>query len=690
MTINRFKWDLPIKIPAPEEKLEVRSLAWRLDEKIIAVAYNNGMITLVDVESKEEFHYFTIKCPDISMICWTQTPVKLDDLEKEMMHSHKTYLAPLPISNIIGNRKVDYNAEKFFSDDSLNFLLVATSHGKIHIYVYGILDCGIIDVAKDLNCTRLNLLEIKLSESLKELYVVYELDGKIDVLIYENETLLKNYVPLWRISVKYGIILNNLVYIEDTIQHITEAWEIVLLEMDKKLSKYAKKQPPGAVSADFLELLMFGYPSEALDNFLTHDLSERELKKLKHSVEQSYGTIQKFVVKPLHNAVVSLFYQINEIYGMHQNVFFYEDLLGESTRDAMMNVGAFLIKNYELQQTIDKSMKDYKIFFRWLIIAMARLLHETVSDDIEIITQQETNYLAEFLSNFEDNRKESVDATGEKEIQFNLERVGQYLADKNLVIQVNEEHGLWEDIFEENDCLKNHPMIFRHHKELSLIQQKNLMRKSITEVFGRLKNSIGNKFKMQKKANCNTSAIANNQSAVFRTSHVSDSQNDSVIHYFTVMTSSEKLLLFACREGSHTRTYELKFTINADCLVAKVGKLSFVDVKFYNSKVISLLLRNQIESRNLSCFMQLAISRIIDENTDPMFNADIQEIDLYRHIDDSNFKSLEGFNAHAMAVSGSRKVAAILSTNSKVIRLYDMEIDNDDDDEEHDTSSFVS
>lgn len=58
-------------------------------------------------------------------------------------------------------------------------------------------------------------------------------------------------------------------YIDDTIQCIVEAWERVLLEMDNKLTKYAKTQPKGSVSADFLELLMFGYPSEALDQFLT-------------------------------------------------------------------------------------------------------------------------------------------------------------------------------------------------------------------------------------------------------------------------------------------------------------------------------------------------------------------------------------------------------------------------------------
>lgn len=678
-----------MKIPPPEERLEVRSLAWRLDEKIIAIAYNSGLITLVDVESKEEIHSFTVDCPDISMICWTQAPIEVDDMEKSKLHNHKTYLAPLPISNISGNRKVSYKAEKFFSEDSLNFLMVATSHGKVHIYVYGILDCGIIDVAKDLQNQPVNIMEVKLSESLKELYVVYELNGRIDVLVYENRILIKNYMPLWRLSVKYGTILNILIYIEDTMMHIIEAWEVVLLEMDKKLSKYAKKQPPGAVSADFLELLMFGYPSVALDHFLTHDLSERELKKLKHSVEQSYGTIQKFVVKPLHNAVIALFYQINEVYGMHQNIFFYEDLLGEPTRDAMMNVGSFLIKNYELQQTIDKSMKDYKIFFRWLIIAMARLLHETVSDDVEMINQQETNYLAEFLCNFEQNRKEEVNTSGETEILFNLERVGQYLADKNLVIPVNEEHGIWEDLFEENDCLKSHGMIFQHHKHLSLVQQKNLMRKSIDDVFGRLKTSIGNNFKLQ-QPNLSSPVMLKASFKDFRTSHTSDSDNDSVKHFFTVMTSPDNLLLFACKEGSVCRMYELKFISNEDCLVSKVGKLTFVDVKFYNSKIISLLLRNQVDSRNLSCFMQLPINRIVGENFDLSFNSDLNEVDLYRYIDDFNFKSLEGFNGHAMAVSGSRKVSAILSTNFKVIRLYDMEIDVDDEDEEPDSSSFMS
>lgn len=47
-----------------------------------------------------------------------------------------------------------------------------------------------------------------------------------------------------------------------------EAWETVLLEMDNKLTKYANQQPEGSLSADFLELLVFGYATHEIEDFL--------------------------------------------------------------------------------------------------------------------------------------------------------------------------------------------------------------------------------------------------------------------------------------------------------------------------------------------------------------------------------------------------------------------------------------
>lgn len=676
---------MPIKVAAPEEKLLVRSIAWRMDEKILGIAYSNGLITLVDIESKEDIHSLRIEGADVRSICWTQNAVEIDESERSILENHKTFLAPLPNINSItsGNKKIHYNSSKFYSKNMLNFLLVACTDGKIHVYIFGVLSCGSIDVAKDLGVKeedKLELLDVKLSANFKELFVIYTINGVVDILIYENLTLLKYHVPLWKLSVKYGMVLNILGYIEDTIQHIIEAWETVLLEMDKKLTKYAKEQPRGALSADFLELLMFGYPSEALDHFLTQDLTEKELKKLGSSIELSYSTIQKLVVKPLHNAIVSLFYHVNYINGMHQNSFYYKDILGEVTNEPMVKTGSFLIKSYELQQTIDKSMRDYKIFFRWLYIAITRLLDESVPEDIGTINPQEVNYLADFLYNFEQNREETIDEAGETEIKFNLERVGQYLADKDLIIPVQDDGSMWSKIQEENGCLKTNKVIYPHNKNLSLIQEKNEVRKSINELFGRLKETVGTDFKIQHRNHFKGTHATQPDQRVL-TSHVMDvDEAGDATNLFTVLLSSERLLVLICNSQSQIKTFEVRFLDRDDCIVSSVGQLTFVDVKFYNSKLISILMKNQVDSRSYTCFMQLAVNRLVDNVSDSNI------VNAYSLIDDSTFKVLEGFNGSSMAVSGSRKVAAFLASNMKVIRLYDMEVDVEDDE---DDSNFI-
>lgn len=80
----------------------------------------------------------------------------------------------------------------------------------------------------------------------------------------------------------------------------------------------------GTLSADFLELLMFGYPpTTALYQFLTKDLTEKGLKKLANSIELSYSTIQKLVVKPLSTAGINILYHLNILKGMSKNKYFY-------------------------------------------------------------------------------------------------------------------------------------------------------------------------------------------------------------------------------------------------------------------------------------------------------------------------------------------------------------------------------
>lgn len=94
--------------------------------------------------------------------------------------------------------------------------------------------------------------------------------------------------------------------------------------MDNKLTKYASAQPPGTLSADFLQLLMFGDPTDSLALLLSRELTEKELKKLGNSIEICYSTIQKLVIKPLHNGILNICYHLNCVRGLSRNTFYYK------------------------------------------------------------------------------------------------------------------------------------------------------------------------------------------------------------------------------------------------------------------------------------------------------------------------------------------------------------------------------
>lgn len=75
--------------------------------------------------------------------------------------------------------------------------------------------------------------------------------------------------------------------------------------------------------------------------------------------------------------------------------------MGSLSNEAAQNAGAFLIKAIELQQAIEQSTRDYKIFWSWLNSVIIRLMDEPVPEDIAVFSQQDIIYLAEFLRSFD-------------------------------------------------------------------------------------------------------------------------------------------------------------------------------------------------------------------------------------------------------------------------------------------------
>lgn len=63
----------------------------------------------------------------------------------------------------------------------------------------------------------------------------------------------------------------------------------------------------GTVLNDFLELLLFGTPSDELKVFLMKDLTERGMKKLGVSVQTYYKTMQELLTIHMQGYVETLY-----------------------------------------------------------------------------------------------------------------------------------------------------------------------------------------------------------------------------------------------------------------------------------------------------------------------------------------------------------------------------------------------
>lgn len=57
---------------------------------------------------------------------------------------------------------------------------------------------------------------------------------------------------------------------------------------------------------------------------MDRDLTEKGLKKLGSSIEISYSTIQKLVIKPLHSGILNVCYHLSQIKGMSRNEYYYK------------------------------------------------------------------------------------------------------------------------------------------------------------------------------------------------------------------------------------------------------------------------------------------------------------------------------------------------------------------------------
>ena len=722
------------------DKCFVKDVEWRPDGKILAIAYdsdidsndaedNTSCVVLHDVETSKMIHKFTID-GKINCIDWQLKK----DLESDLFdnfHSNSSqkyfnfaenssaispFIDLLPKANSvsknfekIGSRKTsDDNINdmmKVENQTTLNILAVGTQNGFIELYAF-----GVYQIAKLVVGNNISVKYCGLSSDLGIITALVEKEDNISkssqysIISYNLNVLKEKSHQILMISQIYAQSISLLSYLSETMREIHESWEDVMVEIDSKLSNYVslhrshsksntdtKDTKIPLMADEFLELLVFGNASDSLEKFL-NDLTEKGLKKLGHSIESAYSNIQKLVVKNVERVLQHIYCHFNTLKGMA----LWEEKFGKvgldvvSVNVTLKSIGSFLLKSTELQQVIDNSMRNVKAFIRWLYTAMLRLQNNEPSSQSELtkVSQQDIQFVTEFIKeNFE--FESSANTSRPSSSNFTLERVGQYLKEKDLTSINSSINDMsinpWIQYLKDRQNLTitddKTLFLYEHKPEKSFAGQHKMLDLSVREAFTGPFNVI-------------TKSLQENGLRSTLSDLISIPSNESLkLNHISNLSSKYFYISFINQTKPTNHLFIIRYSLENHYIIEFVSivfflsntKLFVIDYQFYTEEVVSLLLGEPDSSQSFLVQMPL---NILNSNFKPIS----KQIDL---ISQTNAISLELSNASSesgliyrsmdnmvlLSVSGSRKVACVSFASKRRVRLFEMDVSEDDDEE---------
>ncbi|XP_056134008.1 anaphase-promoting complex subunit 4 isoform X2 [Lampris incognitus] len=692
---------------------EITALAWRPDGKILAISLGDTKhVVLCDVEKAEILHLFLVENP-VSCMYWMEV-IEESSVLSSFYNSEdesKLFLPKLPTlpksysttSKIFSEEKSD-EIMNLLGEVRLNILVLGGGAGFVELYAYGMYKIATLTGVPG-TCRSLSL-----SSDLKSLSVITEIrssDNDPEICYIQLDTkLLSDCLPeVTRMARKFTHISTLLQYLRLSLTCMCEAWEDILMQMDLRLTKFVQeKNTSTQVQDEFLELLLWGQSSPELQALLMNQLTVKGLKKLGQSIESSYSSIQKLVISHLQSGSEALLYHLSEVKGMSLWKQKFQPLGLESTaiEDAITAVGSFSLKANELLQVIDKSMKNFKAFFRWLYVAMLRMCDEHVPPELNKMTQKDIAFVADFLSEHFSENEELFDRKGK---YFNVERVGQYLKDEDedLVSPPNTKGNQWLKFLQESTHLKESPLLFPSYPHKSLHFVKRMMEGVIELCLQKPAEVIGKSIKQAAflplytvpQSSENTPRLfelpslwndkkANMHYVVFCMPEISpcklyllrrntDPQRD--VHNSIMSVDLSNVLSHGVDEDENGR-------VQTDC------GYSCLDARFYDDEMLTAVLQAPEEETNRGHVLaQLPLGSVfscdIEFTLNPTLRLDQQSgaIPCQSLVLENQWRDLENMKAQFVAVNGIRKVACVLSANLRHVRVFEMDVEDEEDEE---------
>ncbi|XP_051929734.1 anaphase-promoting complex subunit 4 [Hippocampus zosterae] len=702
---------------APSEHIgkEITSLAWRPDGKILAFSLGDTkQVVLCSVEKAEILHVFHTHKP-VSCMHWMEVTEECSALGSFYQSEDESKLflpklASLPksystTSKLFSEEKSD-EIMNLLGEVRLNILVLGGDAGQVELYAYGMYKIATLAGVSG-SCRTLSL-----ASDLKSLAVITEVKSAEDhaeICFVQLDTgLLSDCLPeLTRMARKFTHISTLLQYLHLSLTCMCEAWEEILMQMDLRLTKFVQeKNTSTQVQDEFLELLLWGQSSAELQALLMNQLTVKGLKKLGQTIESSYSSIQKLVISHLQSGSEALLYHLSEVKGMSLWKKKFEPLGLDSAaiEGAITAVGSFSLKTSELLQVIDKSMKNFKAFFRWLYVAMLRMCDEHVPPELNKMTQKDIAFVADFLSEHFSKNEQLFDRKGK---YFNVERVGQYLKDEDedLVSPPSTKGNQWLKFLQDSAHLKESPLLFPSFPQKSLHFVKRMMENAIELCLQKPAQVIGKSVKQSAFLRL-YSAPQRSENAP-RLFELPSLWNDKKAKMHYVVFCMPHILphkLYLLRKASDPNRHipnsvsSLDLSHHLDASDGEStepgprGVYGCLDARFYSDDMLTVVLQGTEDENSRSVLAQVSLSSTlkceIEFNWTPSMRLDqlSGSIPCQGLVLGNQWRELEGMKAQFVAVNGIREVACVLSENLRHLRVFEMDTEDEEDEPQNDNA----
>uniref|UniRef100_A0A673X923 Anaphase-promoting complex subunit 4 n=1 Tax=Salmo trutta TaxID=8032 RepID=A0A673X923_SALTR len=675
-------WSLP---PNENTGKEITALAWRPDGKILAFSLGDTkVVVLCDAEKAEILHLFPLENP-VSCMHWMEVLEESSVLNSFYTSEDESNLFLPKLPTLPKSEEKSDEILNLLGEVRLNILVLGGGSGFVELYAYGMYKIATLPGVPG-TCSSLCL-----SSDLKSLSIITEIrsaGNDPEICYIQLDTgLLSDCLPeVTRMARKFTHISTLLQYLRLSLTCMCEAWEDILMQMDLRLTKFVQ------VSGHCL--------GPELQALLMNQLTVKGLKKLGQSIETSYSSIQKLVISHLQSGSEALLYHLSEVKGMSlwKQKFQPLGLDSAAIEDAITAVGSFTLKANELLQVIDKSMKNFKAFFRWLYVAMLRMSEEHVPPELNKMTQKDIAFVADFLSEHFSENEELFDRKGK---YFNVERVGQYLKDEDedLVSPPNTKGNQWLKFLQESTHLKESPLLFPSYSQKSLHFVKRMMEGVIELCLQKPAVSLKHihsetQFHLPLVLKCTLLNLVPG----IRSTLYNDKKTN--MHYGVFcMPEISPCKLYLLRKFtdpfSDNNCYRTMFFVACLCFSSDCV-YSCQDARFYDDETLTVVLRASEEDNRGRVLAQLPLGSALsceeEFNWDPSLRLDQQSgaIPVKGLVLENQWRDLENMKAQFVAVNGIRKVACVLSSNLRHVRVYEMDVEDEEDEERPESQNASS